>query len=323
MRSSALLLLVCACTALSTDDRDQLAAHQRNAALFYEGGRYDQAMGQIDRGLELEPDDYKLNAMKGGILLLSSGDAQGTDHRLLDQATELLESVYDERSPSRHEPYLLLDYARALQKQGLRHLGESVRLTGQASRAVDDEVETLRERAADEKAAATELLLRADELLGHLVERGDLLRVAYNHRLQIARQLGNDTEFVAASTAYFEQAKKAQDATKKRIEQTQSVDHENEQLTSLRQLRDEELGVRSLVAEFHYSRKEFGDALAQLNRVLEIDPQRSVDYYNRGRILLALKRADEAKSDFRRFLATTTLPATSDKSAFALQALER
>ncbi len=323
MRSSALLLLVCACTTLSTDDRSELANYQQQAALFYEGGRYGQALGQIERGLEIEPDDYKLNAIKGAILLLSSGDAQGTDHKLLDEATAILERVFDERSPSRHEPYLLLDYARALQKQGLRHLGESVRLVGQATRATADDAATLREQADEEKATATVLLEQADELLGHLIERGDYLRLAYNHRLQIARQLGKDDEFLVASAAYFEQAKKAQEVTKKRIEDTPSVEYENQELLSLRRLRDEELGVRSLVAEFHYGRKHYAEALEHQNRVLEIDPQRSVDYYNRGRILLELKRAEDAKSDFRRFLATTPLPATSDKSAFALQALAR
>lgn len=308
---------------MSTDERDQLANYQQQAKLFYEGQRFGQALGQIDRGLEIEPDDYLLNSLKGGILLLSSGDAQGTDHKLLDQATEILARVYDERSPNRHEPYLLLDYARALQKQGLRHLGESVRLSGHATRAPANEAVTLREKADEEKATATDLLRQADELLAVMIERGDYLRLAWNHRLQIARQVGNDAQFDTAAKNYFEQALKAQEVTKRRIEETQSVDREQEQMRFMKQLRDEELGVRSLVAEFHYSRKRYAEALVHLNRVLEIDPQRSVDYYNRGRILLELKRADDARSDFRRFLATTTLPATSEKSAFALQALER
>ena len=124
MRPLALLLLLCACNSLSSDEQSRLTSYQRNAALFYEGGRFDQALGQIERGLELAPDDYKLAAMRGAILLQTSGHAGGTDHRRLDQATELLAELYDRRSPNRHEPYLLLDYGRALQKQGLRHLGE-------------------------------------------------------------------------------------------------------------------------------------------------------------------------------------------------------
>ncbi|MFY9343567.1 MAG: hypothetical protein WAT39_13815, partial [Planctomycetota bacterium] len=126
MRPIALLLLLCGCSTLATDEQQRLASHQQNAALYFERGLYGQAMGQVEKGLELAPDDYKLSSMKGGILLLASGDARGTDHRTLDQATALLEQQFDTRSVSRHEPHLLLNYARALQKQGLRHLGEAV-----------------------------------------------------------------------------------------------------------------------------------------------------------------------------------------------------
>ena len=44
------------------------------------------------------------------------------------------------------------------------------------------------------------------------------------------------------------------------------------------------------------------------NRVLELDPSRSVDYFNRGKVLLELRRNEDAKEDFRRFLRLTNLP---------------
>lgn len=323
MRAIPLLLLLCACGTLSTEERDRLAACQRNAALFFDGGRLAQAMGQIERGLELDPDDYKLNSMKGGILLLTSGDSQGTDHARLDEATALLADLYRQRSLARHEPYLLLNYGRALQKQGQRHHGESLRLDGQAARATADEAPALRQQAAVQRDRWRELAQKADGLFAELERRGELLRFAHYHRLLIARQLGDDAGFTAAAKAYLAQSEAAQQLTRQRIEQTPSAEFEAEQLQVLRRLRDEELEVRSLIAEYHYGRKEFEAALVQIDRVLEIDPQRSVDYYNRGRILLELQRADAAKADFRRFLATTTLPPTSEKTTFALQALDR
>ena len=42
-----------------------------------------------------------------------------------------------------------------------------------------------------------------------------------------------------------------------------------------------------------------------------------------GRVLLEVGRAEEAKADFRRFLADPTVPSNSDKAAFALKAIER
>jgi tetratricopeptide (TPR) repeat protein len=320
----AFLLLLCGCSSLTSDEQARLASHQRNAAMFFEGGRLDQAMGQIDRGLQLEPTDYKLRALRGAVLLRASSDATGTDHRRLDEATQVLAEVYDTRAPNRHEPYLLLYYARALQKQGLRHLGEAIRLEGVASRAANrDAAERDQKTAAEARQKSVELLERADALLVVLVERGEQLRVAHNHRLQIARQLGRDVRFLESTNAYLDQSLKDQANTQKEVERTTTPAYEQEQLKALRELRSEELEVRALLAEFHYGRQEHQEALTQLNRVLELDPSRSVDYYNRGRVLLGLERHEEAKNDFRRFLATTTLPATSEKTTFAVQALAK
>jgi tetratricopeptide (TPR) repeat protein len=150
-----------------------------------------------------------------------------------------------------------------------------------------------------------------------------MLRQAHNHRLQIALQRGDDPGFARETKAYFEQAAKAQAVTKQRIENTPSVDHERELYPQLRQLIEEEVQVRSLVAEHHFARREFADALVHLNRALEADPRRFAEYYNRGRVLLELGRLEDAKADFRRFLADPSVPATSDKAVFALKAIDR
>jgi tetratricopeptide (TPR) repeat protein len=321
MRYAVLLLLLCGCSSLSHEERQLLTSHQRNAKYYFEGGRLDQAMDQIERGLGIDPDDYLLRALRGTVLLRQSGSALSTDHRLLDQATATLESVYEERSPSRHEPFVLLPYALALQKQGRRRIGEELRLRGQASRAPD--AGDLLAQADAEREAGRELLLRARDVLAVLIDRGEALRSAWNHQLQIAQDLGDDLVFVTAANAYLEQAAKDQAAVRAEIERTMVPAYETEQVKRLRGLTDEELEVRALLAEHLYSRRQFDAALVQLNRVLELAPQRTIDYYNRGRVLLELQRLEDAKADFRKFLATSTLPPSSDKVTLAMKALDQ
>jgi hypothetical protein len=317
-----LLLLPCACKSLTTEDEARLRDHKQQAKYYFESGKWSQAMGQIDRGLELAPDDYTLNAMKGGILLLASIRGDRTDLARLDEATTLLATLYEQRSLSRHEPFFLLDYARALQRHGLRHAGEALRLEDQATRTkIAGEGEELREQAAAERAQAAEFLQRADELLAELVDRGEYLRIAQNHRLQIALQRGDDAAFLAHSKEFFEQSRKAQELTKKRIDDTSNVDYEREQIGVLRELVAEEADVRALAAEFCYARRNFTTALEHLNRVLEADPRRFVDYYNRGKVQLELGNREAANEDFRRFLADPALLATSDKALFAMKAI--
>ena len=324
MRPLALSVLLCACSSLSSDQERSLATYQQNAALYFERGLWNQAMIQIERGLELEPDDYKLSSMKGGILLLASGGAQGTDHRQLDEATALLARLYEERSLSRHEPHLLLNFARAQQKQGLRHLGEALRLEGQAQRTnVGAEQRQLGEQARTQRQLAGERLQQADDLLAELVQRGEMLRLAHNHRLQIALQRGDDAGFERETKAYFALSTEAQRLTKKRIEDTPNLDFEREQSAMLRQLVDEEIQVRSLAAEFYFARRNFTEALVHLDRAVEADPRRFAAYYNRGRVLLELGRLEAAKADFRRFLADPAIPVTSEKAVFALKAIDQ
>jgi tetratricopeptide (TPR) repeat protein len=279
----------------------------------------DQALEQIDRGLSLAPDDYQLRAMRGTVLLRQSGSSMSTDHRLLDEATATLENVYLTRAPSRHEPFVLLPYALALQKQGRRRLGEEVRLRGQASRAPDPQ--ELVAAADVQREEARDRLVRARDVLDVLIERGELLRQAWNHKLQIAQDLGDDKSLVAAAHAYLDQAAKDQADVRREIDRTQVPAYEVEQAQLLRTLQAEELEVRALLADHHSSRQQYEAALAQLNRVLEIDPQRLPDYYNRGRVLMELHRDAEAKADFKRFVENSNLPTTNDKIALAMKAL--
>ncbi|MBX3463114.1 MAG: hypothetical protein KF830_08080 [Planctomycetes bacterium] len=321
MRHAALLLLLASCSSLDHEQQQLLASHQRNAKYYFEGGRLEQALDQVDRGLAIDPDDYQLQALRGTVLLRQSGSALSTDHRLLDEATRTLAQVYARRAPARHEPFVLLPYAMALQKQGRRRLGEEVRLRGQASRAPDGA--ELLQTADERRAEGQKLLLEAKGVLDVLIARGEVLRLAWSHQLQIAQDLGDDLAFVAAANSYLTQAATDQQTVKREVERTLVPAYETEQVQRLRALENEELEVRALLADHHYNRKQHDQALVQLNRVLELDPKRSVDYYNRGRVLMELKRTEEAKADFRKFLATSNLPPSSDKVTLAMKALDQ
>jgi len=321
MRHAVLLLLLCACSSLSSEERDTLADHQRNAKHYFEGGNLGQAMGQIDKGLALEPDDYVLNSLKGAILLKTSASSQGTDHRRLDQATALLAQVYDQRAANRHEPYLLFDYALALQKQGRRHLGEALRLRGEAKR--NPTQAALQGEADRQQVAADEKLAEAGRLLGVLLERGELLRLTHYHLLLIAQDRRDDKAFLDHAKAYLVQMANEQEAAKKDIDKTATIGFEQARSKDLRALRTEEMEVCELLADHYFDRKQYKEAIAMLNRVLEIDPGRSANYYNRGRALVELGQTEPAKADFRKFLATTNLPSSSDKVTAATMALDR
>ena len=81
--------------------------------------------------------------------------------------------------------------------------------------------------------------------------------------------------------------------------------------------------VWALRARLHEVAGEHGLAARAYERVLELDPKRSNDYYNRGRVLMALRRTDAAKRDFRMFLSTSSLPDDNERKTYAVQALRQ
>ncbi|MBP8302113.1 MAG: hypothetical protein KA020_17225 [Planctomycetes bacterium] len=319
MRYAALLLLLCACNSLSIEQRNELAQIQERAKNYFDRGLIAQAIGQIDRGLELAPEDYQLNTLKGTILLRQSSSALGQDHRLLDEATALLEKVFETRAANRHEPYLLFNYALAQEKQGRRNLGESISLRDQATRA--PEKAPLLEKAEAATAAANAYFAGAREHLATLIERGELLRLSHQHLLLIAQDLREDAAFDDHQKAYLAQLGKDQAFVKAEIERTPIPGYEQKRLQDLEDLKAEELEMRTLIAEHYYLTRDYKLALDMLDRVLALDPRRSVDYYNRGRVLLELDRAEDAAKDFRSFLSISDLPDDNPKKAFAYSKL--
>ncbi|MCK5942582.1 MAG: hypothetical protein KAI24_11465 [Planctomycetes bacterium] len=318
MRRYALLLLLCGCSTLSPEQEEMLVTCKRNAPIYFEGGKLEQAMIQVERGLDIDPEDYKLNAIKGAILLRASE----RNPKLLDRATRQLEVVFERRSPLRHEPYVLLYYGLAQQKQGLRSLGEAIRLEDRARRTPDKRDELLAQ-AQQQREQAEQRLEDADGLLQHLLDLGALLRVTHKHRLQIALQRRDDKQFEESAKAFLKESAKEQAVVRAKVENTLTPQFEAEQTALLQDLRAEEIEVRALYADWLFDRRQLEATLAQLDRVLELDPKRANDYYNRGRVLMALERKDAAKRDFRLFLSMSQLPDDNDKKTYAVHALQQ
>lgn len=318
MRQYALLLFLCGCTTLSLDETERLEMCRRNAPTFFDGGNYGQSLIQAERGLEIDPDDYKLNVIKGAVLLLASEQ----NPKMLDQAVEVLARVYDWRSDSRHEPYELYYYGLARQKLGHRHFAEAIRADDRAERAASSEQhEELKQFADEQRELATTELTKADELLQALIERGELLRDTHMHRVHIAFQLKDGKQLEESAQAFFVEMKKEQDFVESELKRTVIRDYEAQQYKYLVKLRQDEHKVRSLFADWLFRHQRFAEAAAQLDIVLQLDPTQSDEYYNRGRVRMELQQEEEAKEDFRRFLATSPLPAYSAKKTFATKAL--
>lgn len=308
-------LLAAACSSTSDDEERQLASFQRNALLYFEAGKFGQALGLVERGLEIEPDDYKLLSIRACVHLRQSGPASGSDHRALDLAMTEFAEVFDQRDADRHERYFLFYYALAHQKQGLRRMAEAARV----DRTKPDHVELAE---AKNKEADTEFAA-ARELLQVLLDRGEIARLCHYHMVQIAAVQGDGKSLVEHGEAFLKAAADDQKKTEAEIDRTTVYLYEQFNKDALKQLRGDEIGVRNLLAQNLYEQGDFEGSLKHVDAILAIDPTRSDEHYNRGIVLQKLGRKDESKDELRTFLATTRLPPDSPKVQDAVQALTR
>lgn len=315
LTSLCFLLLATACSSTPSEEERQLASYQRNAGLYFEGGQFDQALGLIERGLEIAPDDYKLLSLRASIHLRQSGPASGEKHELLDQCLSEFEEVYDQREPQYHDRFLLFYYALALQKQGQRRMTEAAR--------IDPHAEDRAERVAEKNSEADRNLLESRKMLVALLDRGEMPRLCHFHLVQIAAVMHNSPELLEHGEKFLEAAAVDQKKTLEEIDRTTVWGYEQDRKNVLQSMRGDEIGVRTLLAQHLFEKGEYESALKHVDAVLAIDPRRSDEHYNRGLILGKLGRKEEAKNDMRTFLATTSLPPDSAKVQEAVEALRQ
>lgn len=329
-------LLPVACSPLSQEERNQLAECQQNAATYWGGGMLDQCLGMAEKGLEIDAEDYKLSTLKGMVWLRQASDDRYTEEqqqRLLQKAQEQLATVYDWRSPTRHEGFLLLGYGMVLQARGIRRMQDAIR-DRDAARSLGERAAGHAERLEQAAAAETqgrELLAEARGVFEVLIERGDLTMLAHYHLMQVAAGLEQPDLVLSHGDEYLGAVRRFQEVNQSRIEASPTATFERELRKEQDRIRSQELDVRVFLAKTLYDRAKalpqdkqaeaYQAAVVHLDAVLAANPSRTTDYFNRGRCLRELGRNDQARDDFRRFVATSNLPASNPRMVEAVQFL--
>lgn len=325
-----------ACTSLSQEEKNQLVLCQQNAATYWGGGMLDQCLGMAEKGLAIDPEDYKLSTLKGMVWLRQATDDRFTEEqklRLLQKAEEQLSTVYGWRSATRHEGFLLLGYGMALQARGIRRMQDAIR-GRDAARSLGERAKGHAERleqATEAEAEGREILARARSVFDVLIERGDLMMLAHYHLMQVAAGLDQADLVLSHGNQYLEAVRRFQEVNQSRIEASSTATFERELRKEQDRIRSQELDVRVFLAKTLYDRaktltdpdkrSDFEKAVVHLDAVLAANPSRTTDYFNRGRCLRELGRTDQAREDFRRFVATSNLPASNPRMIEAVQFL--
>ena len=310
----AYLALAAGCTVfggLTEDEEQRLATYQQNAATYYGGQRFGQALDAVEQGLEIAPDDYKLLAIRGWCYLRTANG----DRANLRRAEESFGEVWDQRDILDHDRYVLLGYGRVKQEIGRWHREEAETLAREAADPqLGPTARTTREASAKEHGRKAIAYWRdAEAAFEGLIGREVLLRDAYKALMELAVERGNYEDAVDWGQRCIDRIGAEKDDLKTVISEVMSLPREREARDNLAQLEDQEIRVRAALAEMHYRRENYAAAVEQLDQLLTIDPFRSIDYYNRALAEEKLGREADARRDYDKFLRTTSLPSSDDR----------
>ena len=301
-----LLATSCGIFGLSTEERQRLALYQQNAANYYEGRRFPQALTEVEKGLEISPADYKLHSIAGWCHLLS---AEGNPQRLA-QAEQLFDRLNSMRSTSDHDAHALLGYAICKKRLGVLHQDRAKRLRSEAaSPDLAEESKAIRiARATEHENMFRSYFRDSVRVYEQLIDREESVRIAHKHIMEIRVLEGDYQGAVEQGNLCLERIDPEKRYLNRIIAETMSVDYEREKRVELQRIIDQENRVRSALAEMHFRREKFQASVEQLNLLLSADPSRANDYYNRARALEAMGEKNRAYQDFEKFLMTTNLP---------------
>jgi tetratricopeptide (TPR) repeat protein len=306
----------CSVFGLSAEERQELAQHQERASIYWQANRLPQALEQVRKGLEIAPTDYKMNQIKGYCLLRQANDSRyattpARRYGLLEDATAAFDATLALRPLDEHSPQLLLGDALLHEELARTELHEKQQAEQELAR---------RELSAQERALVQvrlqehdllmrQHLARAERDLELLLRRGDLLQFAHKHMMNARALRGDYAGAVEHGQKFLERVNKAQTEKQKVYASTTRIDDEHRAAQELGGLVADELTVRTQLANLHYDHGHFDLAIGELDRILTMDPGRSIEYYNRARSLFEVGRHDEAYRDVQKFLATHQLPA--------------
>ena len=290
-----LLALIAACSSSGSkpDPEKQLAMHREFALRYYDGNDLARAEQQVDKALEIEPQDIQLRLMKGWIR-----QRRGTtrDIFVAERIFRDLVDTMDYRAT--------LGLAEALERKGVLY-SEASEAVASGSRPTDapnpsaraDELGREAHAAWRQSATWYEKTLEAKpgefQAINGL-QRVHALRGDYDQSLRWSAQL---LEASQAEVAFW-QTKLAQPALSAREEaRLRTLLTSSTRLQLQTHLHASALCVR-------VGRLE--EALGHLESVIAIDPDHSDAYSRRGQVLKGLRRYQEAIASLQQYLRLST-----------------
>ncbi len=286
---------------------ERLSGFFSRAKGYYQNDRLQQALDQVDRGLELSPGDPKFLTLKGFIFL-----------------------KYARRDPSFYDDALALfrkaasgglfssGLTRAKLGLGLALLGRGIKERDYASNLekalLEGSIPASRREEARKKVPRMRDFARKDfkeaesafeAVLGE--EPRNILALYSLALVKVA--LDKKEEGLKLIERYIRvAAARRRQILDRDLKITLSKEGEDRLWKELRTIESREKECRGLAANLLYKLGRYKDALKELDTLLKLDPNRVNEYFNRARVHAKLGQVQDAVKDYQTFVGRSLLP---------------
>ena len=314
----------------ASQDSPKVAPYVERADQYFKGKDFPRAIQQCRKGLRIEPNNYRLNQILGEIYLRGGK----RNPKAFQIALKQFKKVYGLRGNGEHDYITLLGLARANYGLARQDLAQSRELLTKLKqkKLSPTEQKTTKAKALELQRNYLQRLDQAEAWLKEMIARGDgilpaletlfMVQVDRIYPLTGKKRMEQLHLATKAGEEWLQEILRRQNYYKKKADSLPSNQNlsgkiivviENEMKKRYEHFVDLELQARGLLHSLYYRTNNLPKALAHLNRILEIDPTRANEYYNRGQIRLKLGQKKEAKKDLETFLRLSSLSEDSPR----------
>jgi tetratricopeptide (TPR) repeat protein len=296
-----------------------------NAQGYVDGGHYAEALGQFRNALALDPDNRKALLGEATCLYWTGMAETSEGGRAVEEAEAKAEALDPEGwAEGSWKVHLLQGMVRARLADLWSRKAEAARCAGAEGRAPPDAAEAAAAQASERADAYDRAAVRAFE---HVLTYED--QPLARNNLTALFQLASRGALRARSPEDYVKPREYLARFEKEVERSKALWREMKLKeprlagaydAKLKSAEKQEADLRDLVANILFKSRRHEESIAQLDRVIELDPSRAAALYNRGRNHEELGRFGLAADDYGRFLRLTDLPSGSPA---VLEAVER
>jgi tetratricopeptide (TPR) repeat protein len=282
--------------------------YEEAAQTYYDGGKYLQSVQQWRKVLEIEPERQKAKwGLAKSLAMVGTPETLRESEHIFEKIVDL-DWSHPTLGDRRHE--VLKDFADVYSSLA-DFYNQDITLLEKKLKQPDADAVTLRQQIETQTSTRNELLHKAIPLYEKALARSPDNPYAIGGLAKAYLLVGDDRRGIDYARRYIAISQRSQNEYVRQLDEqrkergTVPTDMEKFYKDRIRGGRDKELKIHLLLGSVLVRNRDFDGAVAEYDRVLELDPAVPAAYLERGQAYALKGDFERAVADIEQFLKVT------------------